>query len=152
MALCRTLCSLMLRRRDFMKWLLIFFTALHLGVSPLDAADKPFIPDPAKFAPMAKARYLSGELVYMDAVNRRGGIRIDGGESGRYWAGRFITSRCCLMRRSGKTAHGPHCATCRWARTSTAGFSCRPRARRTPFRRFRIRWATRNSSCRKTTL
>ena len=70
-----------------MKWLLIFSAALHLCVSPLYAADKPFIPDPAKFAPMAKARYLSGELVYMDAVNRRGGIRIDGGESGRYWAG-----------------------------------------------------------------
>ena len=77
----------MLRRRDFMKWLLIFSAALHLCVSPLFAADKPFIPDPAKFAPMAKARHLSGELVYMDAVNRRGGIRIDGGESGRYWAG-----------------------------------------------------------------
>jgi len=70
-----------------MKWLLIFSAALHLCVSPLFAADKPFIPDPAKFAPMAKARHLSGELVYMDAVNRRGGIRIDGGETGRYWAG-----------------------------------------------------------------
>ena len=43
-----------------MKWLLIFFAALHLCVSPLYAADKPFIPDPAKFAPMSKARYLRG--------------------------------------------------------------------------------------------
>ena len=51
------------------------------------AAEEKFTPNPAAFAPLEEARYLSGELVYMDAVNRRGGIRIDGAENGRYWAG-----------------------------------------------------------------
>ena len=51
------------------------------------ASEEKFTPDPTAFAPLEKARYLSGELVYVDAVNRRGGIRIDGAEKGRYWAG-----------------------------------------------------------------
>ena len=49
------------------------------------AADEPaeYVPDPGKFAPLAKARYLAGELVYIDAVNRRGAIRMHG----NYWSG-----------------------------------------------------------------
>ena len=56
-----------------------------MGMNPSLAADEKFVPDPAEFAPMGKAQYVSVELVYMDAVNRRGGIRIDGGD--RHWAG-----------------------------------------------------------------
>jgi len=39
-----------------------------------------------RFAEVNKARYISGELVYIDAVNRRGGIRLDG-DQGRYNTG-----------------------------------------------------------------
>ncbi|MFM9117106.1 MAG: hypothetical protein ACKOU6_13200 [Planctomycetota bacterium] len=40
-----------------------------------------------RFADANKARYISGELVYIDAVNRRGGIRLDGDQQGRYNSG-----------------------------------------------------------------
>ena len=46
-----------------------------------DATD--YVPDPGTFAPLAKARYLSGELVYIDPVNRRGAIRMHD----NYWSG-----------------------------------------------------------------
>ena len=46
-----------------------------------DATD--YVPDPGTFAPIAKARYLSGELVYIDPVNRRGAIRMHD----NYWSG-----------------------------------------------------------------
>ena len=46
-----------------------------------DATD--YVPDPGKFAPFAKARYLAGELVYLDPVNRRGAIRMQD----NYWSG-----------------------------------------------------------------
>ncbi len=39
-----------------------------------------------RFAEPASSRYFSGELVYIDAVNRRGGIRLDG-DQGRYYTG-----------------------------------------------------------------
>jgi len=39
-----------------------------------------------RFADANKARYISGELVYIDAVNRRGGIRLDGDQN-RYFTG-----------------------------------------------------------------
>ena len=46
-----------------------------------DATD--YVPDPGTFAPFAKARYLAGELVYIDPVNRRGAIRMHD----NYWSG-----------------------------------------------------------------
>lgn len=45
------------------------------------------ISEPDAFAPIEKARYIAGELVYVDAVNRRGAIRLHGDENGRYWKG-----------------------------------------------------------------
>lgn len=39
-----------------------------------------------RFTEVNKALYISGELVYIDAVNRRGGIRLDG-DQGRYYTG-----------------------------------------------------------------
>lgn len=49
--------------------------------SAQDSAD--YVPAPDQFAPIAKARYLSGELVYIDPVNRRGAIRMHD----NYWSG-----------------------------------------------------------------
>ena len=46
-----------------------------------DATD--YVPDPGNLRPFAKARYLSGELVYLDPVNRRGAIRMQD----NYWSG-----------------------------------------------------------------
>lgn len=46
-----------------------------------------YVPEAGKFAPVAKSRYIAGELVYIDSVNRRGGIRLEGDEKSRYHAG-----------------------------------------------------------------
>lgn len=51
------------------------------AVEAQDAKDH--VPNPRKFAPVEKARYLSGELVYIDPVNRRGAIRMHD----NYWSG-----------------------------------------------------------------
>lgn len=63
------------------------FLALALLVTAVSSAraqeGKAYVPDPGKFAPVAKARYLSGELVYIDPVNRRGAIRMHE----NYWSG-----------------------------------------------------------------
>ena len=59
------------------------------GWSSLCFAQEPadYVPDPGQFAPVEKGQYLAGELVYIDPVNRRGGIRLHGDEQGRYWKG-----------------------------------------------------------------
>jgi hypothetical protein len=48
------------------------------------AAGEPPDPLPPAFAPPDQPVYLSGELVLVDPINRRGGLRIDGGANGRY--------------------------------------------------------------------
>jgi len=40
-----------------------------------------------EFLPLETATYLSGELIVVDPVNRRGGLRLDGDAGGRYHAG-----------------------------------------------------------------
>jgi len=63
---------------------------LFLFVSPLSAQAQDqtdFVPEPGKFAPLEKSTYIAGELVYLDPVNRRGGIRLDGDDNGRYYTG-----------------------------------------------------------------
>lgn len=54
------------------------------GQASIASAEEPAAP---RFADASKARYISGELVYIDAVNRRGGIRLDGDQQGRYNSG-----------------------------------------------------------------
>jgi hypothetical protein len=54
------------------------------GHASIASAEKPAAP---RFADANKARYISGELVYIDAINRRGGIRLDGDQQGRYNSG-----------------------------------------------------------------
>ncbi len=59
-----------------------------VGLQTLGVAqDSDFIPDPGKFAPLENAKYIAGELVYLDPVNRRGAIRLHGDDKGRYWRG-----------------------------------------------------------------
>jgi hypothetical protein len=53
------------------------------GQASIASADEQAAP---QFVDANKARYISGELVYIDAVNRRGGIRLDADE-GRYFTG-----------------------------------------------------------------
>lgn len=68
--------------------LLLF--ALALGASKAYAqvqAEPDYVPQPGVFAPLDKGHYLAGELVYIDPVNRRGGIRLDGDDKGRYFTG-----------------------------------------------------------------
>ncbi len=66
--------------------------SLHLllvavGVSSRAEEVVDFVPQPDEFAPISKALYIAGELVYIDPVNRRGAIRLHGDENGRYWSG-----------------------------------------------------------------
>src|SRR3954447_21717991 len=58
------------------------FAAWCLGLSLLATAataqDKPFRPETGKFPPLEKAHSYRGELVFVDHVNRRGSIRVQG--------------------------------------------------------------------------
>jgi hypothetical protein len=71
------------------RWMMIAGLILTLGSTSqyLLAWEGPQPQESAtRFAETSKARYLSGELVYLDPVNRRGGIRLDG-DQGRYFTG-----------------------------------------------------------------
>lgn len=46
-----------------------------------------YVPQPGVFPPANVGKYLSGELIYIDPVNRRGGIRLAGNEKNRYHKG-----------------------------------------------------------------
>jgi hypothetical protein len=65
--------------------ILLFLFASSAFVRAQDQQD--YVPEAGKFAPVAKGTYIAGELVYIDSVNRRGGIRLEGDEKGRYHAG-----------------------------------------------------------------
>ena len=49
-----------------------------LGSCVAIAADEPFRPEAGKFPPLEKAHSYRGELVFVDHVNRRGSIRVQG--------------------------------------------------------------------------
>ena len=69
-----------MRRLSF----LFAFAVLTTGVSEsITSAEDQVAP---RFVEANKARHIAGELVYIDAVNRRGGIRLDG-DQGRYDSG-----------------------------------------------------------------
>ncbi len=58
------------------RWLV----ALSIGLClPAVAAEQPFRPVAGKFPPLEKAHSYRGELVFVDHVNRRGSIRVQGG-------------------------------------------------------------------------
>ena len=72
------------RKRPFVSWWLcaIFTIATSAG------AQEDYIPKPTEFPPHGSGVYLSGELVVVDPINRRGGIRLDGdGQAQRYLKG-----------------------------------------------------------------
>jgi hypothetical protein len=56
---------------------------------PVPTGEKPTEPrlKPSQFPAPGAGTYLAGELVVIDPVNRRGGIRLDGDPNGRYHAG-----------------------------------------------------------------
>ncbi len=45
------------------------------------------VPQPGKFPPPNSGTYIAGELVLIDPVNRRGGLRLDGNDGERYHGG-----------------------------------------------------------------
>jgi hypothetical protein len=67
--------------------LTLTFLLAAVGASSRGQEPTDFVPELDEFAPIAKARYIAGELVYIDPVNRRGAIRLHGDENGRYWSG-----------------------------------------------------------------
>jgi len=60
-------------------WFLALCKGLSLFATSALAEEKPFRPEPGKFPPFEKARAYRGELVFVDHVNRRGSIRVQGG-------------------------------------------------------------------------
>ena len=64
---------------------LLGFTAVSFGEEAKQ--EQAYVPQPGRFAPLGKGKYISGELVYLDPINRRGGIRLDGNAAGRYSEG-----------------------------------------------------------------
>ncbi len=58
---------------------------LCLFAVPLPAEDH--VPQPGQFPPAGTGTYIAGELAFVDPVNRRGGLRLDGDGGERYHAG-----------------------------------------------------------------
>lgn len=59
-------------------WLFVFAYALIVWRSCLVVADEPYRPQPGKFPDLEKALGYRGELVFVDHVNRRGSVRVQG--------------------------------------------------------------------------
>jgi hypothetical protein len=73
---------------------------------------------------LARLVTFSGELVCIDPINRRGGLRLDGDE-GRYFTGPPHWFALLPRPASGSTERVVNCAICRWELMCTAGLSCR---------------------------
>ncbi len=56
----------------------ILTVLLCVLTTALAAASEPFRPEPGKFPPLDKAHSYRGELVFVDHVNRRGSLRVEG--------------------------------------------------------------------------
>ncbi|MEK6237356.1 MAG: hypothetical protein N2C14_21810 [Planctomycetales bacterium] len=63
-------------------WILVPTTSPGVAQEQAD-----YVPQAGILAPIEKGRYIAGELIYVDAVNRRGAVRLHGDENGRYWSG-----------------------------------------------------------------
>lgn len=59
-------------------WLFVFAYALIVLRSCMVIADEPYRPQPGKFPDLEKALGYRGELVFVDHVNRRGSVRVQG--------------------------------------------------------------------------
>ncbi len=66
-----------LRKAHVGRLTFVFALSAFLQISnSATAADEPFRPEPGKFPPMTEAKPHRGELVFVDHVNRRGGLRL----------------------------------------------------------------------------
>ena len=75
-----------MNRRSLLILLVAACSLLTPPISSQEVAN--FVPLPGKFPPPNTGTYLAGELVYIDPVNRRGGLRLDGnGPGDRYQNG-----------------------------------------------------------------
>jgi hypothetical protein len=64
----------------------LFVALLGIGAFAADGVD--VVLKPGEFPPANSGTFLSGELVVVDPINRRGGLRLDGdGNGGRYFSG-----------------------------------------------------------------
>lgn len=61
-------------------WLAALCLGLALLTNATPAADEPFRPEAGKFPPLEKAKAYTGQLAFIDHANRRGSIRLSGGE------------------------------------------------------------------------
>lgn len=55
----------------------VVFLTLLLTVGWQVSGDEPFRPQPGTFPPLEKSRFLRGELVFVDHLNRRGSLRLN---------------------------------------------------------------------------
>ena len=69
--------------------MVVLLAALSSFLSPAGSAQeiKDYVPQTGKFPPPNRGTYLAGELAFVDHVNRRGGLRLDGDGSDRYQSG-----------------------------------------------------------------
>ena len=87
-----------------------------------------YVPQPGQFPPPETGTYLAGELVIVDPINRRGGLRLEGnGDQNRYARGPIHYFAMVLP---------PSSATFPSARFCMATSSFRPWEKRRPFLRF----------------
>ncbi|MEQ1842900.1 MAG: hypothetical protein ABL994_21070, partial [Verrucomicrobiales bacterium] len=63
-----------------MRFAATFYLSLSLLTTTATIADEPFRPEAGKFPPLEKAKAYDGQLMFVDHANRRGSIRVTGGE------------------------------------------------------------------------
>ena len=65
-----------------------FLAVLFVSLCAVPLLAEDYVPQPGQFPPPGTSTYLAGELVLIDAANRRGGLRLDGNEPhDRYQSG-----------------------------------------------------------------
>jgi hypothetical protein len=69
-------------------WVVLLLVTCALLTIPASAQEPAtYVPEAGKFPPPNTGTYLAGELVFIDPVNRRGGLRLDGNGDERYHSG-----------------------------------------------------------------
>lgn len=68
------------------RWLFVLLAVCSLATAAAQE-NSDYVPQPGKFPPPGSGKYLAGELAFVDHVNRRGGLRLDGDGSDRYHSG-----------------------------------------------------------------
>lgn len=68
------------------RWLFVLIAVCSLATAAAQE-NSDYVPQPGKFPLPGSGKYLAGELAFVDHVNRRGGLRLDGDGSDRYQSG-----------------------------------------------------------------